>query len=189
MSQRELNLESSCIKGSLGGGHLWSLEDGYSPFLKSGTFNIYFASIRYLDIEEPQNSILRYYAWSAGEKVIWRGRLWKETLRMCCMSHRGCPFRHWLPPVEYQVALLYAGDGWAKTGLTLRDFPAWGEMAKEINSEALSLSPHFDRGAHGWSWLHGVSSLPIFFFFFFYLEMLEVLLTSFTWSGILKILK
>ena len=75
MSQRELNLESSCIKGSLGGGHLWSLEDGYSPFLKSGTFNIYFASIRYLDIEEPQNSILRYYAWSAGEKVIWRGRL------------------------------------------------------------------------------------------------------------------
>lgn len=53
--------------------------------------------------------------------------------------------------MEYQVALLYAGDGWAKTGLTLRDFPAWGEMAKEINSEALSLSPHFDRGAHGWS--------------------------------------
>ena len=62
MSQRELNLESSCIKGSLGGGHLCILEDGYSPFKKSGTFNVYFASVRYLDIEGPQNSILRYCA-------------------------------------------------------------------------------------------------------------------------------
>lgn len=67
------------------------------------------------------------------------------------MSHRGYPLRHWLPPVEYQGAQRNARDGWAKTGLTLRDFPAWGEIAKEINSAALSLSPHFDRGAHGWS--------------------------------------
>ena len=52
------------------------------------------------------------------------------------MSHRGCPLRHWLPPMEYQGAQRDARDdardGWAKTGLTLRDFPAWGEIAKEI---------------------------------------------------------
>lgn len=44
-------------------------------FKKSATLNTYFASVRYLDIEGPQNSILRYYAWSAGEKVIWTGIL------------------------------------------------------------------------------------------------------------------
>ena len=48
-------------------------------------------------------------------------------------------FQTLAPTWEYQGAQHDAGDRWAnKTGLTFRDFPAWGEMAKEINSEALS---------------------------------------------------
>ena len=34
-------------------------------------------------------------------------------------------------------------------GLTLRDFTAWGEMAKEISRAALCFC--FDRGAYKWS--------------------------------------
>lgn len=89
-------------------------------FFKSATLNTYFASVRYLDIEGPQNSILRYCAWSAGEKVIWTEYLKGDLENVLNVTQR-VSFQTLAPTWEYQGAQHDAGDRWAnKTGLTFR---------------------------------------------------------------------
>lgn len=127
MSQRELNLEQ-LRQGQPWRGHLWSLEDGYSPFLKSATLNTYFASVRYLDIE-TQNSIFEVLCLVSREGYL-DGNTLKGDLENVLNVTQRVSFQTLAPTWEYQGAQHDAGDRWAnKTGLTFRDFPAWGRNA------------------------------------------------------------